>query len=73
MTDSTQPQDVAGAFSDAAQGMPRTDTGRAASVDVAAQALLMNALGRAPWRTLPPTGPWRSPELRSPELRRNAP
>ncbi|MGI4975412.1 MAG: hypothetical protein ACRYG6_00565 [Janthinobacterium lividum] len=72
MTDSTQPQDVAGAASGTGQGMPRTGTGRAASVDVATrvlatrvlatQALATRASGRTPWRTLPPAEPWRSPE-----------
>lgn len=83
MTDSTQPQDVAGALSGAAQGMPRTGTGRAASVDVATQALATQvlatqvpatqAMARAPWRTLPPAEPWRSAVPHAPEPQRSAP
>lgn len=64
MTDSTQPQDVAGAASGTGQAMPRTGTGQAASVDVATQVRATQALGRAPWRTLPPVEPCRSPEPR---------
>ncbi len=67
MTDSTQPHDVAGLPSGAGQGMTRMATDRAAAAGVPA-----HALERAPWRTLPPAEPWRSPLPHAAEPERSA-